>query len=172
MNPISQSALRHLVSALVAFAALASSWSSVANAAGPQTLVLYCGVVAANPTTSGEGSGPNTYELRVTKGPTGAAASFTFGVAQSIALPTIGTYICGQFAEGAPMNALMTLVRPGDPGYVASTLPSTSTLPNTGAGMGVWLLLTGFVALAGVGLHRSRGSLRSTGRGLSPDRCL
>jgi hypothetical protein len=68
-------------------------------------LVLFCGVVAANPTTSGEGSGPNTYELRVTNGPTGAAASFTFGVAQSIALPTIGTYICGQFAEGAPMNA-------------------------------------------------------------------
>jgi hypothetical protein len=157
MNPFSRSALRYLVSALFALAALASSWSSGANAAGPQTLVLFCGVVAANPTTTGEGSGPRTYVLQVTSGPPGTAGlSFTFGVAPSIALPTIGKYICGQFTEGVPMNGLMALLGPSDPGYVASTLPSTSTLPDTGAGVGIWLLLTGLAALAGVGLPRAR----------------
>jgi hypothetical protein len=157
MKPISRSALRHLVSALFALAVLASSSSSEANAAGPQTLVLFCGVVAANPTTTGEGSGPRTYVLQITSGPSDAAGhSFIFGVPPSLALPTIGTYICGQFAQGAPMGLLMVLVRPGDPGYVASTLPSTSTLPDIGAEIGVWLLLTGLVVLAGVGLHRTR----------------
>lgn len=86
---------------------------------------VYCGVVAANSVSSGQGSGPRTFELRVTSGPGGGGR---FSVPESIALPPIGSYLCGVFAQGAPMNALLTVLRPGDPGYIgAGGLPSTST---------------------------------------------
>ena len=104
--------MRHLISALCALALLAS-FPALASAAP----VVYCGVVKANSITSGQGSGPRTYELDVTSGPGGGGR---FGVPNSIpTLPTIGSYICGQFEQGAPMNSLVAYVAQGDAGYVA-----------------------------------------------------
>lgn len=97
----------------------------------PSGTAVYCGVVAPNSVTSGQGSGPRTFELRVTSGPGGGGR---FSVPESIALPAIGSYLCGVFAQGAPMNALLSALRPGDPAYVgAGGLPSTSTDPGTSA---------------------------------------
>lgn len=90
---------------------------------------VYCGTAAANSLTTGQGSGPRTFELRVTSGPGGGGR---FSVPESIALPTIGSYLCGQFAQGVPMNGLLAVLRAGDPGYVAAgSLPSTSTAPES-----------------------------------------
>lgn len=55
--------------------------------------VAYCGVVAVNPLTTGQGSGPRTLELLVTSGPAGGGR---FSVSASIPFPTVGSYICGQ----------------------------------------------------------------------------
>ena len=44
-----------------------------------------------------------------------------------MALPAIGSYLCGQFAQGVPMNGLLTVLRAGDPGYVPAGLSNTST---------------------------------------------
>ncbi len=119
----------------------------------PQGTAIYCGVVAANSITFGQGAGPRTYELRVTSGPGGGGR---FGVSDALPLPTIGSYVCGRFEQGVPMTGLLAWIGPSDPGYVVSTLPSTSTLPDPGAGVGIWLLVTGLAALAGVGVHRAR----------------
>ncbi len=88
---------------------------------------VYCGTVAVNSITTGQGSGPRSFELRVTSGPGGGGR---FSVPDSIALPTVGSYLCGRFAQGAPMNGLLTVLRAGDPGYVAAGLPSTSAAPD------------------------------------------
>lgn len=102
-----------------------------------RTIAIYCGTVAANSITFGEGSGPRTYELRVTSGPGGGGL---FSVPDVLPLPTIGSYICGQIMQGVPMNGLIAWLGPSDPGYVASTLPSTSVQPESGTfGAGVWL---------------------------------
>lgn len=85
---------------------------------------VYCGTVAANSITSGQGSGLRTYELRVTSGPGGGGR---FVVPESIALPTIGSYLCGRFQQGVPVNGLVAVLRAGDPGYVIVGLPTTST---------------------------------------------
>lgn len=92
--------------------------------ATPGTAV-YCGTVAANSITSGQGSGERTFELRVTSGPGGGGR---FSVPESIALPAIGSYLCGRFTQAVPQNGLVAVLRTGDPGYVAAgSLPSTST---------------------------------------------
>lgn len=151
--------MRYLVTALCALAVFVSG-SFVANAGGPKTLVVICGVVAANSITSGEGSGPRTYELLVTSGPGGGGR---FSVAPDIALPTIGSYICGQFEEGVPMNGLVALLRPGDAGYVARSLPSTTVRPETGTTLVIAeLVAIGLALLVAVGLltARSRRSVR------------
>jgi LPXTG-motif cell wall-anchored protein len=116
----------------------------------------YCGTVAANSVNVGQGSAPRTYEFRVTSGPSGGGRFFDFFVPDALPLPTIGSYVCGRFQQGVPMSGLLAWMGPSDPGYVVSTLPTTSTLPDTGAGLGIWLLLTGLAALAGVGLVSGR----------------
>lgn len=86
---------------------------------------VYCGVVGVNSITTGQGSGPRTFELRVTSGPGGGGR---FSVPDSMPLPTIGSYLCGQFVQGAPVNGLLTVLRAGDAGYIAAgSLPNTST---------------------------------------------
>lgn len=102
-------------------------WSLTPNTqqtAAPSTPVVYCGIVAVNSITSGQGSGPRTLELQVTSGPGGGGR---FSVRESIPLPTVGSYICGQFVQGIPLNALTALMRPGDPGYVAGPVTATIT---------------------------------------------
>jgi hypothetical protein len=161
VNGLQAACLRCLASALFCVPVLASSWSGVVDAAGPGTVVVLCGVVAANPTTSGEGSGPGTFELRVTSGPPGTAPTSVFGVATSVPQPTIGSYICGEFQEGVPMNGLMTLLRPGDPGYVARSLPSTSVQRDADIAISSpELVVTGLGVLAAAGwlIARSRRS--------------
>lgn len=116
---------------------------------------VYCGTVAVNSITTGQGSGPRTYELRVTSGPGGGGR---FSVPESIALPTIGSYLCGQFAQGVPMNGLLVVLRAGDPGYVvAGSLPSTSTAsdgPASAAGL-AGLFLIAALAVLGLLLKRN-----------------
>ena len=118
----------------------------------PQGTAIYCDIVAANPNTFGEGSGPRTYFF-LTSGHGGGGPFF---VPDALPLPTIGSYVCGRFERGVPLNSVLAWLGPSDPGYVASTLPSTSTLPDPGTGVGVWLLLTGLAALTGVGVSRIR----------------
>lgn len=85
---------------------------------------LYCGTVAVNPFTSGQISGPRTFQLR---GGLSAFGEGIFSVPTSIALPTVGSYLCGRFEVGGP-SVLVTVVRVGEPGYVAAgSLPGTST---------------------------------------------
>ena len=106
-----------------------------------------CGTVAANPFTSGQVSGPRTFQLR-----TGLSAfgGGIFSVPTSIELPAIGSYLCGRFSVGAP-SQLVALLQAGDPGYVTRGLPNTSTaaadaMPTLGlAGL---LPVTGLALLA------------------------
>lgn len=109
--------MRYLISGLCALAVLASPADA---AAAP---VVYCGVVKANSITSGQGSGPRTFELDVTSGPGGGGR---FSVPESIVLPTIGSYICGQFEQGVPMNGLAAVLRSGDAGYVQQATVTTA----------------------------------------------
>ena len=118
---------------------------------------LYCGDVAVNPYTTGQISGPRTLQLR------GALSAFgdgIFSVPTSIALPTAGSYLCGRFEVGAP-SVLVTILRVGDPGYIAAGLPNTSTAPEgTMSALG----LAGLVLVASLALF----GLRSTRNGISP----
>lgn len=114
---------------------------------------VYCGTVAANSITSGQGSGPRTFELRVTSGPGGGGR---FSVPESIALPAIGSYLCGRFEQGVPMNGLVAVLRTGDPGYVpAGSLPFTSTSAPTTNSLSV-LAALGAALLAIFGLFGFR----------------
>ncbi len=111
--------MRHLIGVLGTFALLASL-SFEATAA----TVVGCGVVAANAVVSGAGSAPRTFELRDI-----GAIGGRFSVPETMPLPTLGSYICGQFDQGAPFSRLVALLHPGDPGYTARAgiLPSTTT---------------------------------------------
>lgn len=79
----------------------------------PIGTVVGCGTLVANSVTSGQGSGPNTYELL---SPTGIyVGRFGWDAGQS----ALGTYICVRLIPGAPMAGFSALVRPGESGYVA-----------------------------------------------------
>lgn len=86
---------------------------------------VYCGTVAANAFGSGQLSGPRTFQLR---GGLSAFGGGIFSVPPSIALPTIGSYLCGRFAVGGP-SQLVALLAAEDAGYVPQGLPNTSTDP-------------------------------------------
>jgi len=122
---------------------------------------VYCGTVAVNPFTSGQISGPRTFQLR---GGLGAFGDGIFSVPTSIALPTAGSYLCGRFEVGAP-SVLVTVLIVGDPGYVAAGLPNTSTSASGDvstpllAALGAILL----AILISIGLRRGRRSDNSTG---------
>ena len=120
--------MRYLIGGLVAVAVLALS-SAPASAAP----VVYCGIVKANSVATGAGSGARVLELQATTGPGGVEQRFS--VPDPIPLPTIGSYICGQFEQGAPSMGLLALMRPGDTGYVtqpgvATLAPPTAPLPS------------------------------------------
>jgi hypothetical protein len=95
---------------------------------------VYCGIVATNPFTSGQISGPRTLQLG------GALSAFgggIFSVPTSIDLPAIGSYLCGRFSLGGP-SQLLAVLRAGDPAYVAPGLPNTGTAPaDAGSGLGL-----------------------------------
>jgi hypothetical protein len=122
---------------------------------------VYCGTVAANPFTSGQISGPRTFQLR---GGLSAYSDGIFTVPTSIALPTIGSYLCGRFSLGGP-SQLVAMLLAGDPGYVAAGLPNTGTAP---AGIGSGLGLLGLLLVVGGAwfalLARPSPALRSASR--------
>lgn len=104
---------------------------------------VYCGTVAVNPFTSGQISGPNTFQLAALR----AFSSGIFTVPAPIALPKVGDYLCGRFEVGGP-SRLVSVLEAGDPGYVAAGLPNTSTssssevsTPTVGALSAVLLLI-------------------------------
>lgn len=119
---------------------------------------VYCGIVIANTITSGQGSGPRTFEFLATSGP---GSGGRFSVPESIALPTIGSYLCGQFAQGAPMNGLLMVLRAGDPGYVSAGLPNTSTAPD-GAVPAIGLAGLALIALSLLGSRMRRSAFSRT----------
>jgi len=82
---------------------------------------VYCGTVAVNPFTTGQLSGPNTFQLAGLS----AFSLGIFSVPASIALPKVGDYLCGRFEVGGP-SRLFAVLAVSDPGYVAG-LPNTST---------------------------------------------
>lgn len=130
--------MRYLIGAVSALALLASQ-AEVAYAAP----VVYCGVVKANSITSGQGSGPRTFELDVTSGPGGGGR---FSVPEAISLPTIGSYVCGLFEQGVPMNGLVAVLRSGDAGYVQqATISATPNVPGTATPASTFTL--GFIEL-------------------------
>lgn len=105
----------------------------------PAATVVGCGTLVVNSITSGQGSGPNTYELL---SPTGVAIGRLFwDGGQS----SIGTHVCTRSIPGAPMVSFSSLIRPGEPGYVPQpTLVATDSCGSvTGyAGGGALMLLT------------------------------
>ncbi len=70
----------------------------------PVRTVVDCGTLVVNPRTSGQGSGPNTFELL---SPTGnAVGGFSWLSGQS----AVGTYICARLMPAVP-NSLFELPR-------------------------------------------------------------
>lgn len=106
-------------SATLALATATASPVATSSALPPGTAV-YCGTVAANSIISGQGSGPRTFEF-LASSPSGGGR---FGVPESLPLPAIGSYLCGQFAQGAPFIVLKVVLLPNDPGYIANTWAS------------------------------------------------
>lgn len=105
---------------------------------------VYCGAVGADPFTSGQLSGPRTFQLRGTPSLGGGGI---FRVPAAIALPAISSYLCGRFELGGP-SQLLAVLQAGDPGYVAPGLPNTSTTDDAAAPA---TKLAGFIVLiAGV----------------------
>jgi hypothetical protein len=81
-------------------------------------------VLSANTITSGQGSGPNTFELRPTTSVrTGTISSARFGGWVSSDRPALGSYVCVWLSQGAPMGGFLSQVRAGEPGYIAEGLP-------------------------------------------------
>lgn len=77
---------------------------------------LFCGVLSANTITSGQGSGPNTFELRPTTSVrTGTIGSARFGGWVSSDRPALGTYVCVWLGKGAPMGGFLSQVRAASP---------------------------------------------------------
>jgi len=99
---------------------------------------LFCGVLAANTITSGQGSGPNTFELRPTTSVrTGTVGSARFGGWVSGDRPALGTYVCVWLTQGAPMGGFESQVRSGESGYIAQILPNGFVLPQGCAYIGL-----------------------------------
>jgi hypothetical protein len=87
----------------------------------PVTTVVRCGTLAPNSVASGAGAGPNIYELHAPGGV--SVARFLWQTGQS----PFGTYMCARLIPGAPMSGFDSLVRPGEPGYIAQ--PSAAASP-------------------------------------------
>ena len=97
---------------------------------------LFCGQLSSNTITSGQGSGPNTFELRPTTSlRTGTVGSVRFG-GWVTDRPPFGTYVCVWLAQGAPVSGFQSQVRSGDAGYIAEVLPNGLALPKSCAYVG------------------------------------
>jgi hypothetical protein len=111
----------------------------VAKTNEPIGTTVACGTLVTNSITSGQGSGPNTFELL---SPTGVPVGRLFWDAGQSA---VGTYVCVRTVPGVPMSSFSSLIRPGEAGYVAQpALVATDSCGSvTGfAGDGAHILLT------------------------------
>jgi hypothetical protein len=104
-----------------ATAATSSPLATPAKTNSPATTTVTCGTVVVNSITSGQGSGPNTYELL---SPTGINVGRFFWDSGQ---PALGTYICARFIPGAPLVAFDSLIRPSEAGYVAQPTVATDS---------------------------------------------
>lgn len=77
-----------------------------------QNTLVRCGTLVANSVASGQGSGPNTYELL---SPTAVSVGRFGWVAGESAL---GTYVCVRVLVGVPLAEFSSLLHPGHAGYV------------------------------------------------------
>jgi len=101
----------------------------LATTGAPSGTDVFCGVLSANSITSGQGSGPGTYELRpATSVRTGAISWERFG-GWTTGRPPLGTYVCALIAQGAPIGGFQTEVRPNETGYITSIVPNGFVLP-------------------------------------------
>jgi hypothetical protein len=126
----SGSAAPYPTSTPVAAASPATPAPSPTKLSDPNTSDLVCGVLSANSVTSGQGSGPNTFELRpATSVRTGTVNSARFGGWVSADRPALGGYVCVWLGQGAPMSGFRSQVRVGESGYIAEMLPNLFTLP-------------------------------------------
>jgi hypothetical protein len=93
---------------------------------------LFCGELSPNTITSGQGSGPNTFELRPTTSlRTGTVGSVRFGGWMTPDRPALGTYVCAWLVRGAPIFGFQSRVLAGYPGYIAEILPNAFALPQS-----------------------------------------
>ncbi len=83
-----------------------------AKTATPAFAFRACGTLAPNSITSGQGSGPNTFELHNAAGV--AVALFSWPAAGSTRL---GAYRCVLLEPGAPMSGLVSPLSSADDGY-------------------------------------------------------
>jgi len=92
---------------------------------------LFCGTLSSNSVTAGQGSGPNTFELRPTTSlRTGTVGSVRFG-GWITDRPALGTHVCAWLAQGAPVSGFEGQVRSGEGGYIAEILPNGLALPQS-----------------------------------------
>jgi hypothetical protein len=110
----------------------------VAKTFDPTRNDLYCGALSENRITSGQGSGPNTFELRPTTSVrTGTVGSVLFGGWIAPDRPSLGTYVCVWLSQGVPMAGFESQVPSGQPGYIAEILPNGFALPQNCAYVGL-----------------------------------
>jgi hypothetical protein len=115
----------------------AASSTPAAKTFDPATNDLFCGVLSDNSITSGQGSGPNTFELRPTTSVrTGTVGSVRFGGWAATDRPALGTYVCVWISQGAPIGGFQTQLRSGEPGYIAEIVPNGFALPQSCAYVG------------------------------------
>lgn len=106
----------------------------LATTGAPSGTDVFCGVLSANSVTSGQGSGPDTYQLRpATSVRTGPIPWETFG-GWVTGRPPLGTYVCaligqGAPSQGAPIGVFQRAINANDAGYIASIVPKGFVLP-------------------------------------------
>jgi hypothetical protein len=86
--------------------------------------VVVCGTLITTPAGSGQGSGPNIYDLLSPTGVSGVSIGAFFWDAGQSAL---GTYLCARLVPGVPILRFDSLIRSGDPGYVAQPMVATDS---------------------------------------------
>ena len=137
--PATVSSSPSLPTSTAALATASPSASPAGNSNDPRATVVGCGTLVVNSVTSGQGSGPNTYELR---SPAGVVVGRLFWEGGQSA---VGTYVCVRAIPGAPVVSFSSLIRPNEAGYVPEpTLVATDSCGSvTGyASDGAHMLLT------------------------------
>ena len=127
--------------------------STLRPTATPLT-IIGCGVLSPNSITTGQGSGPNTYELR---DQSGAPAGLLFGLGLE---PALGTYVCLRLIPGVPMNGFSSIVAPNEIGYVPLRFAGCGTVTMYASSVGLRILT--------IAADPIRTQFRLSGNGVAP----